>query len=186
MILLALAVLNAGYLTWRFLLVQQDPGQIGHSLCSFTETIDCDKVLSSPPARAFYVPNAILGLGFLLGCLLWVVMVRRLSDAYRRPALKVLRAMLLLGTAFTFIFWYLLLNLDVFCVLCPVNHISIYLALILCQRALMEWPETDGEFEPQRLWRLAGLSIGVFLGLQIAWYVLVRPESWPFGEVLFG
>ena len=172
-ILLALAALNAGYLTYRYILVNHvDPSLVGTSICSFTDTIDCDKVLSTPQARAFIVPNAILGLAFHIGCLVWAFVGYRLEQKYWRMVGQILRGMLLMGAGFTFVFWFLLLNLSVFCVLCPVNHFLIYLSL-LAVHLLVKKRDTEVLEGPKgKVWVLAAVCVALFFVFQLIWLLV--------------
>jgi uncharacterized membrane protein len=62
-LVLLLAVINTAYLSWRYLALHEGLVTAGTGICSLTDFVDCDKVLSTNEARAFYVPNAILGFG---------------------------------------------------------------------------------------------------------------------------
>ncbi len=126
-----LAVVNTAYLSWRYLALQAGRVVPGTSLCSWTDGIDCDKVLLTPQARAFYFPNALLGFGFWLGCLVWWGVGRRLGIDYRRHVLRTLAFWLAVAALFTFRFLWLLARLDAFCPLCPWNHLLVYVALAL-------------------------------------------------------
>ncbi|HLL76771.1 MAG TPA: vitamin K epoxide reductase family protein [Pyrinomonadaceae bacterium] len=134
-----LAVVNTAYLSWRYLALQAGWAAAGTSLCSWTEGIDCDKVLLTKEARAFYFPNALLGFGFWLGCLVWWEAGRRLGPDYRRHVLRTLAFWLAVAALFTLRFFWLLIHLDALCPLCPWNHLLVYialaLALVLCRRA---------------------------------------------------
>ncbi|MCB9232952.1 MAG: hypothetical protein H6581_14910 [Bacteroidia bacterium] len=182
-IVLALATLNAAYLCWRFILVHEDPSAVGTSLCSFTETIDCDKVLSTPQARAFFFPNATLGFGFLLASLIGLWLTFMMERQYWRPLLKFLQKMLILGAGTTLIFWYLLLNLPVFCVLCPVNHISIYLALILVTLMLKDIQIETDRVDRTRFLRIIGLCAAVFFTVQLIWLGKFSQGGWDWWAV---
>lgn len=126
-----LAVLNTAYLSWRYLALQAGWAVPGTSLCSWTEGIDCDKVLLTRQARAFYFPNALLGFGFWLGCLVWWEAGRRLGPDYRRHVLRTLAFWLAVAALFTLRFFWLLVRLDAFCPLCPWNHFLVYAALAI-------------------------------------------------------
>jgi uncharacterized membrane protein len=130
-IAILLAVANTAYLSWRYLALQARWVVPGTSICSWTEGIDCDKVLLTKEARAFYFPNALLGFGFWLGCLVWWEAGRRLGPGYRRHVLRTLAFWLAVAALFTFRFFWLLAHLDAFCPLCPWNHLCVYGALAL-------------------------------------------------------
>jgi uncharacterized membrane protein len=139
-VVLALAVLDCVYLSWRFLALKADLVVVGTGLCSWTAGIDCDQVLSTPEARAFFVPNAILGFGFFFGSFVWwTAGARILGDAYRHHLARTLAFWLGVATLFTFRFWWLLLHLDHFCPFCPWNHLLTYVAFGL---AVALWRRT--------------------------------------------
>jgi uncharacterized membrane protein len=85
---LILNVLNTGYLSWRYIALHAGWVTPGTGLCSWTAGIDCDRVLMTPQARAFWFPNALLGFGFSLGCLVWWMAGTRLGPAYRRHIIR--------------------------------------------------------------------------------------------------
>src|SRR5215210_7386763 len=107
-----LAVVNTAYLSWRYLALQAGWVAPGTSLCSWTDGIDCDKVLLTREARAFYFPNALLGFGFWLGCLVWWEAGRRLGVDYRRHVLRTLAFWLAVAALLTLRFFWLLIHLD--------------------------------------------------------------------------
>lgn len=125
---LVAATLDTVYLSWRFVALYAGWVEPGTGLCSLTATIDCDPVLRSPEARAFYVPNAILGLGFFSGCLSWWLVGLRLGVAYRAHVVRTLAFWLAFASLVTLWFWRLLLGLPTLCPLCPWNHLLTYLA----------------------------------------------------------
>jgi uncharacterized membrane protein len=126
-----LAVVNTAYLSWRHLALQAGRVAPGTGICSWTEGIDCDKVLLTRQARAFYFPNALLGFGFWLGCLVWWEAGRRLGPDYRHHVLRTLAFWLAVAALFTLRFFWLLIHLDALCPLCPWNHLLVYAALAL-------------------------------------------------------
>lgn len=145
-LVLALTVLDCAYLSWRFLALKADLVAPGTGLCSWSAWIDCDQVLSTPQARAFFVPNATLGLGFFLGCLLWWTLGRRVLDARYRPYVTgALAFWLVVASAFTLRFWWLLVHLDHLCPFCPWNHLWTWVATAL---ALVVWRRTPAPSGP--------------------------------------
>src|SRR6185436_17290278 len=136
---LILTVLNTTYLSWRYIALHADWVTAGTGICSWTETIDCDKVLLTPEARAFYVPNAILAFGFFFGCLVWWVAGCWLGQAYRHHIIRTLSVWLAIASLLTFRFWWLLIHLDALCPFCPWNHVLTYVALVL---SLLIWRST--------------------------------------------
>jgi uncharacterized membrane protein len=130
---LAIAVFDCAYLSWRYLALHGSPQPwvVPHTgLCSWTTTIDCDRVLVTPEARAFYVPNATLGLGFFTGASHWWFVGQRRYPAHRVHLVRTLVFWLAVASLFTLRFWSLLVRLPALCPLCPWNHLFTYLALV--------------------------------------------------------
>lgn len=125
---LSIMFVDCIYLTWRFVALREGWVEPHTGLCSWSEQIDCDKILMTPEARAFYLPNAVLGLGFYGGMWLWWFVGQRLGVALRHR-LQVLLITLGMASIFTLWFWYLLLGLPFLCPFCPWNHIMTYIAL---------------------------------------------------------
>lgn len=119
---LLLATANTAYLTWRYLAVRHGWSAPGTGLCSWTAWVDCDRVLQSAEARWFFVPNAVLGLGFFGGCWLFWRGSRATAAATRMLALQWLAHALALGALASLWFLYLMTRLDALCPLCPWNH----------------------------------------------------------------
>src|SRR4051812_24050954 len=105
---LAVGVLDCAYLSWRYLALHAGLVVPGTGLCSWSAGIDCDKVLGTPQARAFFVPNALLGLGFFAGALAWRCVGAWLLPEHRRLVLATLAFWLCVATVFTARFWWLL------------------------------------------------------------------------------
>lgn len=170
-IALSLSTLNTLYLSWRFIALFAGWVRPGTGLCSWTEWIDCDKVLQTPQARAFVVPNAILGFGFYSGSLIWWCVGRRLDPRHHHHLTRTLAFWLGVATLFTFVFWYLLLHLEALCPFCPWNHVLTYFSLIL---AVLVWRMTPQPAEPvslRPLLILAGVCVVWFWTWQAAWFV---------------
>jgi len=140
-IAITLAVVNTAYLAWRYVALHAGWVRPGTSICSWTEGIDCDKVLLTDEARAFYFPNALLGFGFWLGCLVWWEAGRRLGPRYRHHVLRTLAFWLAVAALLTVRFFWLLAHLEAFCPLCPWNHLLVYAALAL---AVLLWRHSRG------------------------------------------
>ena len=143
---IALAVVNTAYLSWRYVALHAGWVRPGASLCSWTEGIDCDRVLLTPQARAFYFPNALLGFGFWLGCLIWWEAGRRLGADYRHHVLRTLAFWLGVAGLFTVRFFWLLAHLEAFCPLCPWNHVLVYAALAI---AFLLWRRAPRPTRPR-------------------------------------
>lgn len=164
--------LNTAYLSWRYLVLHAGWVQPGTGICSWTAAIDCDRVLLTPQARAFYVPNALLGFGFSVGCLLWWMLGKRLGAAYRYHLIRTLVFWLGVSTLFTFRFFWLLIHLDYFCPFCPWHHFLTYVALI---GAIGVWRSTPRPVESHASARplvlLVGLCVSQFFLWQILWAI---------------
>ncbi len=117
---LVLNLLNTAYLSWRFIALENGWTAPGTGWCSWSEWIDCDQVLRTPQARVFYFPNALLGFGFSLGCVIWWT---------AGGDLRTLRFWLGVSSAATLWFWWLLIHLDHLCPVCPWHHVLTYGAL---------------------------------------------------------
>lgn len=126
---LVLNLLNTGYLSWRYVALHAGWVEPGTGLCSWTAGVDCDRVLATPEARAFHYPNALLGFGFSLGCLIWWGAGRRLGEAYQHHLIRTLAVWLGVAALMTFWFFWLLLHLPVFCPFCPWHHVLVYVSL---------------------------------------------------------
>src|SRR5882724_4797650 len=105
---LALAALDSGYLAWRYIALRLAIVRPGSSICSWSTHIDCDRVLLTPQANAFFFPNALLGASFCIGCLLWWFIGQRLGSQYRFHLLRTLVFWLAVASAFTLRFFWLL------------------------------------------------------------------------------
>lgn len=170
-LVLVVAALDTVYLTWRFTALHAGWVTPGTGLCSWSAGIDCDKVLRTPEARTFVVPNAVLGLGFYTGALLWWVAGRRLGPAYRPHLVRSLAVWLGIASVMTLWFWWLLLRLDALCPFCPWNHILTYVALFLAVRVwrLTPHPPHHQPFRPL-LW-LVAVCVVWFWAWQGAWFL---------------
>lgn len=168
-IVLMITVLDTAYLSWRYIALHASWVTPGTGICSWSTAIDCDKVLLTPDARAFYVPNAILGFGFFFGCLVWWVAGSRLGKPYRYHIIRTLAFWLGIATLFTFRFFWLLVHLDAFCPFCPWNHVLTYAALVI---ALIIWRSTPRPTEHAPvtpLVVLACICVAQFFVWQLLW-----------------
>lgn len=146
----------------------------GTGICSWTRGIDCDKVLSTPEARAFYVPNAILGFGFFFGCLLWWILGRRMGDEYLYVISGLLAFWLFVASIFTFYFFRLLIHLEVLCPFCPWNHLLTYISFILSFLVFKGAPKPNNKLAKGPLIKLICLCVGQFFFWQLAWIIAHR------------
>jgi uncharacterized membrane protein len=170
-VVLIITVLNTAYLSWRFIALHAGWVVAGTGICSWTRTIDCDKVLITPEARAFYVPNASLAFGFFFGCFVWWVAGFWLGEPYRHHIIRTLAVWLGIATLFTFRFFWLLIHLDAFCPFCPWNHFLTYVALVL---ALIIWRSTSrpAAHAPVRpLVVLVIICVAQFFVWQLLWWI---------------
>jgi hypothetical protein len=93
-------------------------------------------VLVTPEARAFFVPNATLGLGFFVGAAYWWFVGARRWPEHRLHLARTLAFWLGVATLFTLRFWWLLIHLPALCPFCPWNHVFTYVAFAA---ALLVW-----------------------------------------------
>lgn len=173
---LIVAVIDCVYLSWRYLALHgaPTPWVIAHTgLCSWTAGIDCDRVLVTPEARAFYVPNATLGLGFFAGAAhWWFVGVRRFT-AHRRLLAATLVFWLGVASVFTLRFWWLLLHLAALCPFCPWNHVFTYVAFVACALVWRAEPRADERPPWSALAVHAAVSIAPLIVCNALWAILV-------------
>jgi uncharacterized membrane protein len=170
-VVLVVAAFDTMYLTWRFTALFAAWVPPGSGLCSWTAWVDCDKVLQTPQARAFVVPNAVLGLGCYTGLLLWWVAGRRLGAAYRPQVIATLAVWLGMASLMTFWFWWLLLHLDALCPFCPWNHVLTYVALALALGVNRLTPRPAQPTPLGPLLRLAAVCVVWFWAWQGAWFL---------------
>lgn len=171
---LSVASLDCAYLTWRFVALQAGWVEPGTGLCSWTAWIDCDRVLSTPEARAFYVPNAVLGLAFFSDAWLWCFASRGLAPAARAWAERALAFWLGIATLLTFGFLYLMTQIPALCPFCPWNHLWTWVAFGAALAGLRGAPALDPSWR-EHLRPLAArvaLCVGWCLGWLAAWLAL--------------
>lgn len=170
-IILVLAALDVTYLSWRFTALYAGWVEAGTGLCSWSERIDCDKVLQTPQARAFLVPNAVLGLGFYTGALVWWFVGLRLGPAYRPHLVRSLAVWLGVAASMTLWFWWLMVQLPALCPFCPWNHVLTYIALFLAVRVWLLTPH-PAHHQPLRplLW-LVAFCVSWFWAWQGLWFL---------------
>lgn len=175
---LSVGVLDCVYLSWRYLAVHIGWDELGTGLCSWSQGVDCDKVLLTPEANAFFVPNALLGLGFFGGVALWWFIGRRILGArLRRALLAMVIFWLSLATLFTFYFFYLLVQLPALCPFCPWNHVFTYVALAGALSLWRSgWARTDDaaaspwfDFKDRRYIALVLACVSWFVACQAVW-----------------
>jgi uncharacterized membrane protein len=163
--------LDTAYLSWRFTALYAGWVEPGTGLCSWSERVDCDKVLRTPQARAFVVPNAILGLGFYTGAALWWFLGYRLGPAYRPHMIRSLAVWLGVASVATLWFWWLLIHLDALCPFCPWNHVLTYVALFLAVRIWRLTPHPPYHQPLRPLLRLVALCVAWFWMWQGLWFL---------------
>jgi uncharacterized membrane protein len=174
---LALATANTAYLTWRYLAVRHGWSAPGSGLCSWTEWVDCDRVLQSAEARWFVVPNAVLGFGFFGGSWLGWRGVQATTGATRAVGCAWLARALVVGALASLWFVYLMTRLDALCPLCPWNHALAFVAAaaacVVARRATIETRSGEGRdmADRTRLWRLVARSAAVGIAVVAAWAV---------------
>lgn len=168
-LVLLLTVIDTTYLSWRFIALQSGFVEKGTGICSWSDTIDCDKVLSTSEARAFYVPNAILGFGFYFGCFIWWMSGKRLGDAYRYVIIALLMFWLFVAAFFTFYFFWLLVHLDVFCPFCPWNHFLTWTACVLSFLLFKKTHKPINTIKKRALVKLIAICVVQFFFWQLIW-----------------
>lgn len=176
---LIVAVIDCVYLSWRYLALHgaPTPWVVAHTgLCSWTVGIDCDRVLVTAEARAFFVPNATLGLGFFAGAAHWWFRGVRRYPEHRLHLARTLAFWLGVATLFTLRFWWLLVHLPALCPFCPWNHGFTYLAFA---SALLVWRREQrthtGTHAPwQQLIPHVAVSISPLIAINALWWLLAR------------
>jgi uncharacterized membrane protein len=168
---LCFAALDSGYLAWRYLALRLALVTPGTSICSWTIHIDCDRVLLTPQANAFFVPNALLGFAFYIGCLIWWVVGKRLGPDYRFHLLRTLVFWLAVASVFTLRFFWLLFHLSYFCPLCPLNHLMTYVALFFAVVLFRQTPRAPSHVRLRPLLQLVLLCVLFFVIVQLLWFV---------------
>lgn len=170
---LVVAVVDTAYLSWRFVALQEGWVEPHTGLCSWSDFVDCDAVLMTAQARAFWVPNAILGWGFFSGAALWWFLAPRVAPTASRLALRIAAAWFAVATLLTLYFWWLLLHLPFVCPFCPWNHVWTYIALGGALWGLRQ--PSDGPASPADRRRLAALFAACatwFMAWQLGWAAL--------------
>ena len=168
---LVLAALDSTYLAWRYLALRLALVVPGTSICSWTVHIDCDRVLVTPEANAFIVPNALLGSAFYLGCLAWWGLGKRLGPDYRFHLLRTLVFWLSVASLFTLRFFWLLFHLSWFCPLCPLNHLLTYAALAFAVLEFRRTSRPKGHAPIVRMLPLVLACVAFFVLVQMVWYL---------------
>ncbi len=172
-----IAVLDCAYVTWRYLALHSRSVERGTGLCSlyrgvfliFPRGVDCDPVLLSPQARAFYVPNATLGLGFFLGCALFWERCR--STPQRGAAIALLRLWMPIATLFTLRFFSLLVFLPTLCPVCPWNHLLTWTMTWAMWRLGRDEPTPSLSVALRSLRGPIALGVSTFVIAQILWVI---------------
>ncbi len=175
---LTVAVLDCVYLAWRYTALHGAPSpwvEAHTGLCSWTVGIDCDRVLVTPEARAFWVPNATLGLGFFAGAAHWWFVGVRKYPEHRVHLARTLAFWLGVATLITFRFWWLLVHLPALCPFCPWNHVFTYVAF---GAALAVWRDLAArETHPHPPWQALVphvlTSIAPLVVVNALWWTLV-------------
>jgi uncharacterized membrane protein len=167
---LLLAVLDSTYLAWRYLALRLALVTPGTSICSWTIRVDCDRVLLTPEANAFFVPNALLGSAFYIGCLVWWFAGRRLGPEYRFHLIRTLVFWLGVASLLTLRFFWLLFHLSWFCPLCPLNHLLTYVALAAAVLLFRRTPRPLQHVNMRPLLLLVAACVLFFLIVQLLWF----------------
>lgn len=170
MLALVVGAINSGYLGWRYIALHAGLEAPGTGLCSWSRFVDCDRVLLTPEANAFVVPNALLGFGLFAAALLWWVLGRRFGPAYQPALTRTLSAVFALAAVLTLYFFRLLAGLDHFCPLCPINHVLVWTAFGASLRLVRTMPRNSAA--PVRpLLLLGGACAVLYACILGAWWV---------------
>ncbi len=168
-VLSALTVIDLAYLSWRYLALKAGLVIPGTGLCSWSKGIDCDVVLRTPEARAFFVPNALLGLGFYVGCFIVWRWGWRLGPASHRRVAGLIVIALGAAALITFRLFWLLFHLPALCPFCPWNHLLSYgmlgCAVVLWRRAA----PTARALSWAPLVRIIGVAVAQFFAWLLLW-----------------
>lgn len=167
---LAVAALDSSYLAWRYLALRLSLVTPGTSICSWSAFIDCDRVLLTPQANAFIVPNALLGAAFYIGCLVWWFAGKRLGPEYRFHIIRTLAFWLAVASLFTLRFFWLLFHLANFCPLCPLNHFATYAALTGAVMMFRREPRPTARIALRPLIVLVVACVALFASAQGVWW----------------
>jgi uncharacterized membrane protein len=132
--------------------------------------VDCDRVLLTPQANAFFVPNALLGWGFYVGCLLFWFLGKRLGPQYRWHLVVLLTIFLAVAAGATLRFFWLLVRLAAFCPICPFNHLLTYVALAASIVLLRQTPRPREAVPLLPLLLLVCACVLLFVTIQMSWY----------------
>jgi uncharacterized membrane protein len=165
------AAVDSTYLTWRYVALRLAVVVPGSSICSWTTHIDCDRVLLSPEANALFVPNALLGSAFYIGCLIWWGVGKRLGPSYQFYIVITLTFWLGVASIGTLYFFWLLVQLSYFCPVCPLNHLATYAALAFAIVHLGKTPTAGKPIKVQPLCYLVLICVLFFVSLQLLWYL---------------
>lgn len=170
--LMLLILLNTGWLTWRFTVLETGQAIPGTGFCSISEKVDCDAVLQSAEAQYFGLPNAYLGFGFFVWVTVWFALFPRLDLVYRRWAYNVLALGFLMAVPFTLFFLHLLVKMPVLCPICPINHFLTWFAFdrLLRIRRFTSIPEFSPPLKPFIV--QLSLSFIPTLALWYGWWML--------------
>lgn len=167
-------VLDLGYLSWRYLALKAGLVTPGTGLCSWSEGIDCDVVLRTPQARAFFVPNALLGLGFYAGCFIVWVRGSRLGPEHQRRVMGLMVIALTSAALLTFRLFWLLFHLPALCPFCPWNHVLSY-GMLGCTFVLWRRSApTPVGLSWAPVLRVVGLAVAQFWAWLLAWGVALN------------
>jgi uncharacterized membrane protein len=168
---LAFAAIDSAYLAWRYLALRLALVTPGSSICSWSAYVDCDRVLLTPQANAFFVPNALLGSAFYIGCLVWWFGGKRLGAQYRFHLLRTLVFWLAVASLFTLRFFWLLFHLSHFCPLCPLSHVMTYAALVFAVVLFHRTARPPDHVKLPPLLLLVVTCVSFFVIVQVLWYV---------------
>ena len=128
---LGLLVANSSALMVSVYLGVQHKGAAGKSICSVSQTFDCDKVNSSVHAELFDIPIAFLGSSFYAGVIALAILSLRSSGSYKL-APNIVAAGAVVSVFYSAFLAYASVDIGAWCLFCislyGLNAITLYLS----------------------------------------------------------
>lgn len=173
LVLGAIGLFAAGFLTYRHVVVVSTSGHVAESgLCRASGNINCDEILRSDYSILFgYFPSAVLGLmGFVF--MLWLVLNGLVNNRSRKTAWAALLLYFFAAMGFSWYYAYVMaFEVDVICPWCivvhVVNFVSLLVVLVVAIRNRRKFLLPEISTVAERLYLILGgvaISLLVFLG----------------------
>ena len=167
---LGLLVAGASALMVSLYLGVQHKGVAGKSICSVSETFDCDKVNSSVHAELFDIPIAFLGSSFYAGVIALAILSLRNPGGYKL-APNIVAAGAALSVLYSAFLAYASIEIGAWCLFCislyGLNAITLYLSWGLAKQ------NDEGVFKGALA---GGRSTNAFLGSAVV--MLIGTMAW--------